>query len=76
MSDSLPLVRVLVSKYPVLYQKSNSDNFDDAEEVGESGKRKVGRRLERDGKNRGSVLSTFGCRNHFRIQFVVADIFS
>ena len=34
MSDSLPLVRVLVSKYPVLYQKSNCDNFDDAEEVG------------------------------------------
>ena len=33
MSDSLPLVRVLVSKYPVLYQKSNCDNFDDAEEV-------------------------------------------
>ena len=33
MSDSLPLVRVLVSKYPVLCQKSNCDNFDDAEEV-------------------------------------------
>ena len=33
MSNSLPLVRVLVSKYPVLYQKSNCDNFDDAEEV-------------------------------------------
>ena len=33
MSDSLPVVRVLVSKYPVLYQKSNCDNFDDAEEV-------------------------------------------
>ena len=32
MSDSLPLVRVLVSKYPVLYQKSNCENFDDAEE--------------------------------------------
>ena len=33
MSDSLPLVRVLVSKYRVLHQKSNCDNFDDAEEV-------------------------------------------
>ena len=33
MSDSLPLVRVLESKYPVLYQKSNCDNFDDEEEV-------------------------------------------
>ena len=33
MSDSLPVVRVLVSKYPVLCQKSNCDNFDDAEEV-------------------------------------------
>ena len=33
MSDSLPVVRVLVSKYPVLHQKSNCDNFDDAEEV-------------------------------------------
>ena len=33
MSDSLPLVRVLVSKYHVLYQKSNCDNFDDTEEV-------------------------------------------
>ena len=43
---------------------------------GESGKRKVGRGSGRDGKNRSSVLSTFGRRNHFRIQFVVADIFS